>query len=310
LASTAVSYELPSINLGFTSFLDGGPPAGSGWYYTQYLQNFSSDSFANAEGDSDALFPDGDPDLAVWAALCQLIYQSDQPFFLGAKWGFDLILPVASIDVDFDGAEYVSANDAVIGDLLVGPYLQWDPIMGENGPIFMHRVEFQLIFPTGKYERDSTLNPGSNYFSFNPYWAGTLFITPKLTSSLRLHYLYNTVNDEPGREYAPGSPFYGVDEIQAGQAIHMNFSAAYEVVPNMLRLGINGYYLNQITNSKADEQGISDTREKVFAIGPGAVCHLGVDDHIFLNAYFEGGAENRPEGTRIGLRWVHHFSAK
>lgn len=308
LSSAAFSYELPSVNLGFTSFLDGGPPAGSGWYYTQYLQNFNSDSFANANGDSGVLFPGGDPELDVWAALCQLIYQSDQTLFLGAKWGMDMILPVVNVNVDFNGPRYISDSGSGLGDLLAGPFLQWDPVMGANGPVFVHRVEFQFIFPTGEYSMDNTLNPGSNIFSFNPYWSGTLFITPKVTSSLRIHYLWNATNKKPSQEYAPGNPFYGVEEIKAGQAIHMNFSAAYEVIPNMLRVGVNGYYLKQITDTKADGNRISDTREEVFAAGPGAVCHLSADNHLFLNAYFERGAKNRPEGTRIGLRWVHHFS--
>lgn len=308
LSPVAFSYELPSVNLGFTSFVDGAPPAGAGWYYTQYLQNYSSDSFTNAEGDSGVLFGAGDPDLDVWVALCQLIYQSDQTLLFGAKWGMDMILPVVNLNVDFDGTQYISDNGFGLGDLLAGPYLQWDPIMGENGPRFVQRVEFQFIFPTGEYDMENTLNPGSNFFSINPYWSGTLFITPKLTSSLRIHYLWNAANDKPGLEYAPGTPFYGVDEIQAGQAIHLNFSAAYMVVPNILRVGINGYYLNQISDTKADGNSIANTREKVFAIGPGAVCHFGTDNHLFLNIFFEGGAENRPEGTRIGLRWVHHYS--
>jgi hypothetical protein len=295
------SYELPSVNLGLTSFLDGGPPAGPGFYFTQYLQYYTSDRLNDANGNR--LLPFfANEDLNVWVSLSQFIYQSNQDILLGGKWGLDLIVPIVGLDFSSTlGPAGPRDNGAGIGDIVVGPFLQWDPIMGSSGPIFMHRIEFQMIFPSGKYSSQKELNPGSNFFSFNPYWAGTVFVTPKWTASWRIHYLWNSENDDPNRQFWPA------DNTQAGQAIHLNFATDYEVWEKRLRLGINGYYLKQITDTQLNGHDLADSREQVFGIGPGALLHITPNSHLFFNLYFETAAENRSEGTRMVLRFVQHF---
>jgi anthranilate 1,2-dioxygenase (deaminating, decarboxylating) large subunit len=283
----AIAYDEPAVNLGFTSFLDGGPPAGPGLYYTEYLQWYYTQRFPGAPLPLDRL--------NAWVALQQLIYQSNQKVLLGGKWGVDVIQPF----VAFELKPSSFATESGPGDLLIGPYLQWDPIMGKNGPVFMHRFEFQMITPTGRYKSDAVLNAGSNFFSIDPYWAATWFILPQWTMSWRVHYLWNDENDDP-------SPAFGANTEQPGQAIHLNFATEYELVPNHLRFGLDGYFFEQITDSKVGGSNVSG-HEQVVGLGPGLLWHISQNDHLFLNAFYEFAAQNRPEGQRYTLRWVHHF---
>lgn len=298
----AFSYDLPPVNLGFTSFMDGAPPAGPGFYFTQYVQYYSSDSLQEGP-------PNHQVDALIGAT--QVFYQSKTGGPWGSKLGMDAMLFYADFDVDPANSPYLQENSSGIGDVLLGPWLQWDPIMGEDGPKFMHRIEFQMILPTGKHSDQFELNPGNNVFSFNPYWAATYFITPRWTTSWRLHYLWNGTNNDPSIRTRGAIQFQRpdleVNKIQAGQAAHLNFTAAYEVIPQRFRMGLNGYYLKQTTDTRVDGQKVSGRREEVFAIGPGGVWHFSQHTHLFFNMYFETSAQNRPKGDRWNLRFVHHF---
>lgn len=273
--SAAQAYDQPAVNLGFTSFLDGAPPAGPGFYFTEYLQYYNANVLKDAPIN---------PDIKAFVSLNQAIYQSNQKVLFGGRWGLNVILPVVAFDSDVP-------NTGGLGDLNVGPFLQWDPIMGKNGPVMFNRIELTAILPTGNYEASDPLNAGSNFYSFNPYWSATWLPAKKCEVSWRLHYLWNSENDDTN--------------LQPGQAVHLNLATSYEVLKG-LRLGFNGYFFKQITDSEVNDVK-QPGKEQVLGLGPGLLYSFSKDNHLFANAYFETAGESRTEGQRYVIRWVHHF---
>jgi len=180
-----------------------------------------------------------------------------------------------------------------LGDIFLGPFIQWDPTVSKHGPFFSQRIEFDAVFPTGTYDSFKQVNAASNIFSFNPYWAATLFLHPRWNVSWRLHYLWNSTNPDTN--------------VQPGQAIHLNFATSVEMLKGRLHLGINGYYLQQITDSRLNGSPIHDSWERVVGIGPGALYIFSNKDVLFFNTYFEVEARNRTEGVRLNFRWIHKF---
>ncbi len=295
LPAQSRAYDEPSVNLGFTTFLDGGPPAGPGWYFQEYVQYRSVEQFNGNDG-RELRAPDGtplSPNLDVWISLNQIVYQSNRVVLAGGKWGFEAILPVVYFDLQTPNRMGLREASPALGDLYGGVFLQWDPIMGERGPVFMHRIELAAIAPTGKYDKRAALNGGAHFFSLNPYWAGTWWLLPRLTMSWRIHYLWNDENSHTGK--------------QAGQAVHSNLTLAYEVLPNRLRLGANAYQFHQIENTELNGRPLPGSKERVIAVGPGLVYHFSPHDHLFANVFFETDVENRPQSTVFQLRWTHHF---
>lgn len=291
------AQQLPTgINLGATSFLDGGPPAGPGLYYQQYAEYYYSTTFVGNDGHRSALL-DYDS-LSAYASVNQFIYMSGQKVIGSGQWGLDVIVPVVGYDLK-PGSSLLNGAGTGLGDIHASVLLQFDPVMGANGPVFMQRFEFQTILPTGDYDPHHAFNPGDNVFAIDPYWAGTAWLTPQLSFTWGLHYLWSD------RNHAPVVPIY--QEAQAGSAVHLNFSICEELVPGKFRVGLNGYWLQELTSPQGNGVDIPGSKEQVFAIGPGLMYSFSQEDHLFLNAYFECAVRNRPEGSRIVLHYTHHF---
>ena len=98
----------------------------------------------------------------------------------------------------------------------------------------------------------------------------------------------------------------GARDVRPDQAFHMNFATEYALTPQF-RLGLNGYWLMQTTDTEINGSDVTGRREQVLGLGVGGIYSFTQDTHLFFNFYKESLVENRTEGQRINFRFVHYF---
>lgn len=280
----AAAVALPPVNLGDTSFEDG--VGAQGWFAEQYNNYYHADQFNDSQGGE---IP-GSNRLTALTTITHVIYLSNlRP--LDAYYGGEFLLPLAYVDTSVSSG--AMGGDSGVGDLVLSPcMLQWTD-QKLFGLKYFHRLDLTFNLPTGEYNRNRAVTVGHNLFSVNPYYAFTLYPTKKLEFSARLHYLWNSQNNAPFTGL-------GVKNTQPGQAFHANYASSYEIFKGF-RIGINGYVLQQFTQDRINGQSLANSEERVFAIGPGLVYKRN-KLWIYLNSYFEFGAQNRPQGRKFTFR--------
>jgi len=240
----AEAFNQPPYNLGLTNAFDGAVP-GPGFYMMAYAQFYSADEI---EVDDDVPQPLKsileDTEITSLSALWQFAWFSKKELF-GGFLGWNAVIPVVVVDTDGPINDFVRGlpipgdqieNTGGLGDVITGPVIQWSGKTLLNRPFF-HRIELDVIVPTGKYSDDYLINPGSNIVTFNPYYAFTWFPTPKTDVSFRLHYAGTATNERPYKS------LYGPDaKLQPGQNFHFNYTLEQNLYKQVW-MGVAGYGL-------------------------------------------------------------------
>ena len=294
-ASTLSGYDQPFINLGFTNMLDGGPVRPTyGWYVYQFFQYYGAHKFMNAQGS--LVGGTSSPHTTVWDSVTSLTYQTKHPIILGAKTGVSAGIPIIFYSTISPNALGFLDSGTGFGDIYGGPFLQWNPIIYKDRPLFVTRIEFDVSLPCGKFNKHAAFNPGNGLYFINPYWAATLYFPRHLAASWRLQYVWSSFNKKT--------------HTQPGQAIFMNFDLEYELHTNCWA-GVVGYFLQQITDSKINKVAVPGRKEFIVALGPGLYYErtFSHDNDLFLFGYvfFEFDAKNRTQGINAIGRFVYHF---
>ena len=278
----SAQVQLPEVNLGETNFEDafGGP----GWLFQEFPESYVAGELNDSRGNT---IP-GRNRITTYTTTTHVAFVSQKRVFGG--WLSAEALQ-ALVDVDVQLANGSSSRLLGFGDLVVGAGLQWAPKKIGKG-VFVHRTVFDVSLPTGKYSDKRPVNIGNHFVYLNPYYAAT-YERQKIEFSTRLHYLWNAASNDP-------FVGFGIRNLQAGQAFHINYATSYELFKNV-RLGFNGYWLQQLTDHEINGVAVASSKERTMGLGPG-IQFTGRDLWFRLNSYMETDVRNRPSGIKVTLR--------
>jgi hypothetical protein len=274
--------QLPTVNLGETNFEDGF--ALPGWLLEEFPESYVAGELRDARGHT---IP-GRGRLIADSTTTHVAYISKIRVLCG--WlAVEVLEPL--VDLDVRSPDGTSSRVRGFGDMTLGPGLQWAP-KKIGGGMFAHRFVFDITVPTGTYSDRRPVNIGNHFVSIDPYYSVT-YERKKIEFSVRAHYLWSAANDDPFTGY-------GIRNMQPGRAFHLNYATSYEVSKNV-RLGFNGYLLQQTTDHRIDDVAVSESKERTVGLGPGIQLG-GQGIWLRLNAYWEADVRNRPSGVKVTLR--------
>jgi hypothetical protein len=274
--------QLPTVNLGDTNFEDAF--GGRGWLLQEFPEAYVASELKDSHGNT---IP-GSNRVTSYATTTHVAFVSKDRI-LGGWLSGEVLQPLVDLDVQL--ANGTSSRVRGLADLTIGAGLQWAPKKIGNG-VFVHRAILDVDLPTGKYSDRRPVNIGNHFVAINPYYAVT-YERKKLEFSTRLHYLWNSTNTVP-------FVGFGIRNMQPGQAFHVNYATSYELWKNV-RLGFNGYWLQQLTNHQINGSDVRNSRERTVGLGPG--LQLGSGPVWFhLDGYLETDVRNRPSGIKVTFR--------
>ena len=219
----------------------------------------------------------------------------------GGKYGYSAVLPTLNMSNDLVIRSSPGVNiaqpgrDSNIGDITITPLIVgWTP-----SPGLFTNASLQFQLPTGSYNKDRSINAGSNHYTVSPTFAFT-YITPggyELSSNIQLNFH----SENTATSYTSGTEY------------QHEFAVGKHVGP--WTLGLGGYHYQQITDDtgagtrNVQRGGNGANRSRVTALGP-AVRFFDLGSGwplIWAHFYQEFGAQNRTQGTQFSIRAAWSF---
>lgn len=247
----------------------------------------------------------------AYVLLPRATYVSTQKI-LGGHVGFTAMLPLVFRQTSITGSASVSpsvpsgaaalivggVNQTIarqsgeklgVGDLEMAPLVNWE--IGDHQTVTLTPT---VVFPTGEYDAAKPVNSGfGRYYTFRPS-VQYGFIGDGWDVGARAVFSANTRNKDT--------------QYRSGNMFNLDF-ALMKFVSEDVRLGVQGYVVQQLTDDTSDNattqatlNAIDGSKMRVYALGPAwAWIKNGGEMLVEGKILKEFGARNRSEGTTYML---------
>ncbi len=228
-------------------------------------------------------------DLDFLMNFTTVLYKPGVEIF-GAHYATGVFVPMVHVEIKAQISlagiqQAVDDSASGLGDIALIPFaLYWQ----ENN--FHWSVSHFLVTPTGGYDVENAINTSLNYWSFDTNFALT-YLNPAtgMDLSFNLGHIYNTENDDT--------------DYQTGQELHLDV-VFNQFISDSFAVGLQGFYLKQITGDDGDGAQLGDFKAEAAGIGPALLWsrNFGKQNVTFIAKWLhEFHAENRLEGDHIYL---------
>ncbi len=280
---------------GAEDFLCGVAP-GPGLYLVNYSYWYSSSSLRDNDGHDVKVLKFN---ANIWVDAPRFLYFFPKKIF-GAIYGVYVTAPIyyADIETKSHGMKIVGDHTSGIGDIVFSPL-----ILGWHFGKRLHFIfSFDINAPTGHYDGKNlaTTIISKNYWTFQPNISFSWIIGPGIDVSGKFIYEFHTDNDE---YLIP--PFFYKTTYSPGSGINLDFAFGVPINPN-LRIGLNGFFYEQLKDDKIKGVAIKDKKVRNFALGP-AIKYSGENWAVIFKEQFEIFAKNRPKGNVTWFKIQYQF---
>jgi hypothetical protein len=265
----AISYPV-----GVETVLNGILPAPGDTQFYNYLQFYDAHQMVGPTGNS--AVPNFKLDVLVDALRVVHTWGvSAGPFTLSTG----IVLPTFNLNIHVNG---LSDRRAGIGDIVLQPAMIG--YSNQDHTLFAYFTP-DISLKTGAYSTTNIVNPGRNVYAFMPNLNVTWF--PKQNWELSAALTYEVDSPNHATDYHSGN--VGMFEYLLG----------YSITPK-LQLGVQGYYLKQVTDDVQDGEVVGN-RGQAIAIGPQVVYHFAPHAGIVFKYQREFDVRNRPSGNKLWM---------